>query len=137
MTTQKDLHGMKFGRLTATHLAGRANDGAFRWWCICECGKTKEVRRSDLLSGKSKSCGCRQAYGGRDMQKRIDELEQAFRYLYTYSVSRDQTHLVSLICKFHHDLFPELHKLAEKLDGLSYNETVKYLKESWFGGEKK
>lgn len=29
------------------------------WLCKCKCGTIKEVRKGDLLQGKSKSCGCK------------------------------------------------------------------------------
>jgi len=28
------------------------------WLCICDCGKTKEIRSSCLVRGHTKSCGC-------------------------------------------------------------------------------
>lgn len=38
--------------------ASNANNGKARWLCECECGNKKIVPRSDLVSGKIKSCGC-------------------------------------------------------------------------------
>lgn len=29
-----------------------------RYWCQCECGVRKLVRRDSLIKGNSKSCGC-------------------------------------------------------------------------------
>lgn len=31
------------------------------WDCKCKCGTTRKVRRSDLVKGKTKSCGCRRS----------------------------------------------------------------------------
>jgi hypothetical protein len=28
------------------------------WNCICDCGGTKEITQSDLVTGNTKSCGC-------------------------------------------------------------------------------
>lgn len=54
-----DETGKRYGRLTVT---GRAPNkvghlGAI-WNCLCECGKTTEVRGRSLRSGHSASCGC-------------------------------------------------------------------------------
>lgn len=52
---------MKIGRLTVIELCdyvskkGEVCPGVK---CECDCGNIKIVRRSDFLSGKSKSCGC-------------------------------------------------------------------------------
>jgi hypothetical protein len=45
--------GERFGRWTVVE----EPDGA---WCyvVCDCGHSREVRRSNLLSGQSTSCGC-------------------------------------------------------------------------------
>lgn len=53
-----DLTGQKFHRLTVIAQAGKACNGAAKWKCICDCGKEREVRGTDLRSGATKSCGC-------------------------------------------------------------------------------
>lgn len=53
-----DIRGQRFGRLTVMELAER-KDGHSSWWvCKCDCGKVLEVRRSCLIKGTTKSCGC-------------------------------------------------------------------------------
>jgi hypothetical protein len=53
-----NLLGKQFGRWAVTALA-IAGVGRGRYWsCRCECGSTGTVRTHDLLSGKSRSCGC-------------------------------------------------------------------------------
>lgn len=52
-----DLTDQKFGRLTATRLAGR-DGNRIMWECLCECGTHKLVRGSHLVSGATISCGC-------------------------------------------------------------------------------
>ena len=59
-----DLTGKKYGRLTVIE---RAEDYISpkgirhrKWNCRCECGSTKPVRQTELLQGKTKSCGCLQ-----------------------------------------------------------------------------
>lgn len=57
-----DLTGQRFGRLTVLNIAHRKRDaqGDVRifWLCKCDCGNTCIVRRSQLRSGSTKSCGC-------------------------------------------------------------------------------
>jgi hypothetical protein len=51
--------GQSFNKWTVIagpRIAG-ANHSKF-WTCRCSCGTEKEVRQDNLLSGKSRSCGC-------------------------------------------------------------------------------
>jgi hypothetical protein len=50
---EEDLSGRKFGRVIAIE---KVDD--IRWRCVCDCGVTKPVRKKDLKSGKTSSCGC-------------------------------------------------------------------------------
>lgn len=55
----KSLVGNKYGRLTVQEFFGYA--GNYRgptWRCLCECGATCIVSRSNLKRGHTKSCGC-------------------------------------------------------------------------------
>lgn len=45
-----------YGRLTVTGLLPKG-----RAACLCACGNTVEVSRSNLTSGNTKSCGCLKA----------------------------------------------------------------------------
>lgn len=50
----------KFGKLTVIEEAAkRGNQRYFR--VRCDCGKVTEVRRANLICGKTKSCGCNRA----------------------------------------------------------------------------
>jgi len=53
-----DLTGMKFGRWLVIKRGKNGNYKATRWECVCECGNEKLVNGSNLINGKSKSCGC-------------------------------------------------------------------------------
>lgn len=55
-----DIAGRRFGKLVV--LAREAKQGAAGgdWLCKCNCGVIVRRRRTDLLRGKYKSCGCGQ-----------------------------------------------------------------------------
>lgn len=53
----RDLTGQRFGRLLVLGYAGAVKKKA-RWLCQCDCGQTKIINRSSLLSGGTQSCGC-------------------------------------------------------------------------------
>lgn len=52
-----NLQGFHFGSLTVLQLGKSHGNGAV-WLCQCKCGNQKEVRASDMVQGKVKSCGC-------------------------------------------------------------------------------
>lgn len=54
----KDITSNKYGRLTP--IKWFRKNKAIYWECKCDCGKTVNVLQSNLLSGKSHSCGCLQ-----------------------------------------------------------------------------
>lgn len=53
-----DITGQTFGRLTVIKENGKDNNNKIFWLCRCECGTEKNIRGSDLRSGKILSCGC-------------------------------------------------------------------------------
>ena len=55
----KDLTGQRFGRLVALKKLHPVKAGTnWRWECRCDCGNTVVVRRGNLTSGNTTSCGC-------------------------------------------------------------------------------
>lgn len=55
----RDLRGLKVGRLTVLHEAGRSRDNHVVWMCQCECGKQKAISSNSLTrSVPVQSCGC-------------------------------------------------------------------------------
>jgi hypothetical protein len=56
--TNRDLSGRVFGRLTVLGRVDDERNGAARWHCLCECGRTPDVRGANLTSGAVLSCGC-------------------------------------------------------------------------------
>jgi len=61
-SSQPDLHGMKFGKLTVVshQIRRRLKSGKSRIWyeCVCDCGGTKVVLASRLRRNITTHCGC-------------------------------------------------------------------------------
>lgn len=53
-----DITGKTFGRLTVVRRSGTDKWRKSIWFCVCVCGGTKEVVRTNLLNGGTSSCGC-------------------------------------------------------------------------------
>ncbi len=56
---QQDLSGQRFGNGTVIQMAGVNNRNKRKWLVVCDCGKKYEALTESLLSGNTKSCGCR------------------------------------------------------------------------------
>ena len=52
------LQNIKFHRLLVLEYLGKDKGNFKIYHCICDCGKSKIVRASDLYNNKTKSCGC-------------------------------------------------------------------------------
>lgn len=62
---REDLTGRVFERLTVIEYAGyEKKSKSSMWRCKCECGKEVTTRRSHLINGDSKSCGCLTRFTG-------------------------------------------------------------------------
>ncbi|MGG0718677.1 hypothetical protein ABE096_13930 [Robertmurraya massiliosenegalensis] len=57
MRRVSDLTGNRFGRLLVIKRVENIDKGS-RWLCKCDCGNEKVIRRTHLMSGNTKSCGC-------------------------------------------------------------------------------
>jgi hypothetical protein len=64
MTLIKDISGQVFGKLQVLELATKDRNNQTIWKCKCECGEFSNVRRRDLVQGKTKSCGCTKRKNG-------------------------------------------------------------------------
>jgi len=53
----KDITNKRWNRLRAVRFSHLKN-GTSYWEFVCDCGKHKTVRASDVKSGATKSCGC-------------------------------------------------------------------------------
>jgi len=63
--SKHDIVGKRFGRLVVLNLVdsvkyqyGQKVFYHYFYDCLCDCGKITKVRRSNLLNGNTKSCGC-------------------------------------------------------------------------------
>lgn len=64
---QRDISGMRFGKLTAvspTEERGSRRDTV--WLCHCDCGGEVKAALGQLVSGMRKSCGCLSRPPGKD-----------------------------------------------------------------------
>ncbi|MBR1454368.1 MAG: hypothetical protein IJ593_06960, partial [Lachnospiraceae bacterium] len=52
----EDLTGRQFGEWTVIRYADNS-----KWVCKCSCGEIREVWKQDLINGRSKCCGCKNA----------------------------------------------------------------------------
>lgn len=60
MIKTEDMIGMRFGRWTVVSIAESRRRSRIEHvlHCVCDCGTEKDVLKSSLMSGNSKSCGC-------------------------------------------------------------------------------
>ena len=56
-----ELTGQRFGKLVAIRPCGHAGTQVL-WLCECDCGNTSTPRGTLLVTGKTKSCGCRKGF---------------------------------------------------------------------------
>jgi len=78
-----DITGKVFGRLKVLRISRRKPMGTrsvyIYWFCLCECGKTKEILASNLVKATgTRSCGCLQDEQRRQGFKRHKK-DSAFR----------------------------------------------------------
>lgn len=66
----KDLSGQKFGRLTVIDVVHHGRRLYYK--CVCDCGKTTEVRSDALISGHTQSCGCLLRECGKPLNRKRD-----------------------------------------------------------------
>ena len=57
MSVGVDISNQKYGYLTALIFCFYKNKKVY-WLCKCHCGNLKAIRKSHLMSGLTKSCGC-------------------------------------------------------------------------------
>lgn len=58
MGKYKNIEGIRFSKLIAVERVGTDIHRHSIWKCICDCGNETYVTLNQLISGKTKSCGC-------------------------------------------------------------------------------
>jgi len=53
-----NIIGLRFGRLLVTGATEIDRRGRKQWECLCDCGTVCLVIHTNLITGKTKSCGC-------------------------------------------------------------------------------
>ena len=53
-----DLKGAEFGNWIVLGRSDKSFRGNTYWYCLCKCGKKKDVLGDTLRRGSSRSCGC-------------------------------------------------------------------------------
>lgn len=54
-----DLTGKRFGKLVVLEIDKNPNNKRTKWICVCDCGKVVSTASHQLVSGNTKSCGCK------------------------------------------------------------------------------
>lgn len=78
----RDISGMEFGYLTALERTGEKNRRDWVWRCRCRCGGEVTLPATQLLTGRTRSCGClrgehlrsvNQFYEGTSLRRSLEE----------------------------------------------------------------
>lgn len=85
-----ELVGKKFGRLTVVSFEGVNNHRKAIWMCDCDCGNTKTVVGSSLISGGTVSCGC---YQSSETKKRFSKDMTGKKFNRLTVINREGTHV--------------------------------------------
>lgn len=77
MRNELDISGHRFGKLTSIYRTSRKDKYRKTYWfCVCDCGNTKEILKQSLVNGSSKSCGC----VNKEKQTKYGEISGDFWY---------------------------------------------------------
>ena len=90
----EDLSGKRFGKLTVIKrvddYVSPSGRHQAKWLCQCDCGNTACITRSQLKSGKTKSCGCYQKQMASDANKTHGLSKERLYYIWKDMRSRCQ-----------------------------------------------
>ncbi|MDD3890525.1 MAG: hypothetical protein PHR65_11500 [Syntrophomonadaceae bacterium] len=73
---RNDLTGQQFSYLTVLYRSDDCGNGkkpTVKWACQCQCGNISIVSTSSLVSGTTKSCGCKKRKHGYSHKERLYE----------------------------------------------------------------
>lgn len=94
----KDLTNKTFGELYVIKRATDIGIKPIKWECLCSCKKTTIVISGQLLSGKTKSCGCIKT-GGYNKSKNKLEDKKCFYCNSLFSPERKSDKYCSIECR--------------------------------------
>ena len=94
MRKRVDMAGQRFDRLTVICFDHR-DSGDSLWRCRCDCGNEVVVRRKNLLSGLTKSCGCD--------RRTTKNISADFARKHGCSVCADKKYCDRTICKYENE----------------------------------
>lgn len=86
LSPKADLTGQRFGMVTVTGFAGRDRNGKPVFDCVCDCGKTCQIRGSSLIEGDTKSCGCYRAIKSREIHVTHGDCGKLSQYNHLYLI---------------------------------------------------
>lgn len=75
----KDITGQRFGNLVVQGLDQSIRNVGYKgstyiYRCLCDCGNVSLVRRGNLISGHTKSCGCMRGLAHREKMREQNDL---------------------------------------------------------------
>lgn len=74
-----DLTGQTFGKLTVVDRAPNNKRNRAMWNCVCQCGRSCLVLGSNLIQGKTHSCGCMVRKHGKARKERLYNIWKGMR----------------------------------------------------------
>lgn len=81
----KDEVGKKYGLLTVIEQAPSNENGNAQWLCQCECGAKTIVLGNNLRNGNTKSCGCLNSLGEREISQLLEQYQVNYIKQFTFS----------------------------------------------------
>lgn len=83
-----DLRGIRFGYLTAVEPSNERSGHCIKWVCKCDCGRVSLVSARSLVTGRTKSCGCKKGQMCRDANVTHDMSGSPLYDVYNQMVAR-------------------------------------------------
>lgn len=78
MSERIDMTGQRYNSLTAVSFSHSNSKQGSMWNVICDCGIEKKVCRSYLISGRTKSCGCKKIERLKAKPETVDKVGERY-----------------------------------------------------------
>lgn len=75
MPRYRDITDRRFGSLVAIKDVGRSSSNKPLWLFRCDCGNEKTIIGADVISGRTRSCGCAYTQHGHAGEQRTPEYQ--------------------------------------------------------------